>query len=63
VKKESATARNAALDLTEVAPTVRCRQCNHEFEGHELPAVCPKCYSVRVEALNSTDMILEGFET
>jgi hydrogenase nickel incorporation protein HypA/HybF len=63
VKKESPLIKDAALELTEIAPTVRCKNCGNQFEGHQLPDVCPKCYSVEVEAVNSTDMVLEGFET
>src|SRR5579864_1280346 len=39
VKKESALVKDAALDLTEVAPLVRCRKCGHTFEGNELPEI------------------------
>src|SRR5690348_6372077 len=61
VKKESAIAKDATLDLTEVAPLVRCRKCGYKFEGNQLPEVCPVCYAVDVEPMNPTDMVLEGF--
>lgn len=62
VKKESAMVREAALDLTEVAPEVLCSKCGHRFEAHHLPDICPRCFSVDVEAVNPTDMVLETFE-
>jgi hydrogenase nickel incorporation protein HypA/HybF len=62
VKKETPLLADAELKLTEVEPLVRCTKCGHEFHGHHLPDVCPKCASVEVQPVNSTDMILEGFE-
>lgn len=62
VKKDSPLVRNATLKLDEVAPLLRCKQCNHVFPGHHLPDVCPGCGSVDVLAVNSTDMVLDGFE-
>ena len=63
VRQESAMLKDAALDLTEVAPLVRCRKCGHKFEANQLPEICPECNSVDVESVNPTDMVLEGFET
>jgi hydrogenase nickel incorporation protein HypA/HybF len=63
VKKENAMIKDAALELIEVAPVVRCRKCGCQFEGNQLPEVCPECFAVDVEPVNSTDMVLEGFET
>jgi len=63
VRNESAMLKEATLDLTEVAPLVHCRKCGHKFEANQLPEICPECYSVEVEPVNSTDMVLEGFET
>jgi hydrogenase nickel incorporation protein HypA/HybF len=62
VKKDSALLQGATLDLSEVEPLLHCARCGHEFHGHELPEVCPKCSSLEVQAVNSTDMVLEGFE-
>jgi len=61
VKKEIPLVQDAKLELTEVEPTLVCNQCGHKFHGH-LPDVCPKCASVSVKAVNSTDMVLERFE-
>jgi hydrogenase nickel incorporation protein HypA/HybF len=62
-KKESTMIKDAALDLVEVAPIVRCRRCGFEYEGNQLPEVCPECFSMDVDPLNPTEMVLEGFET
>lgn len=62
VKKEIPLVQDAVLKLTEVEPTLVCNQCGHQFRGHSLPDVCPKCASVNVKAVNSTDMVLESFE-
>ncbi|HKW30417.1 MAG TPA: hydrogenase maturation nickel metallochaperone HypA [Verrucomicrobiae bacterium] len=62
VKKEIPLVQDATLQLTEVEPTLVCNQCGHKFHGHHLPDVCPKCASVEVKAVNSTDMVLESFE-
>ena len=61
VKKESRLSKNAKLELNEVEPTLRCK-CGNVFHGHHLPDVCPKCGSVEVKAVNSTDMVLEAVE-
>lgn len=53
--------KNARLQLNEVEPLLHCR-CGNQFRGHHLPDVCPKCGSVDVKAVNSTDMVLESFE-
>ena len=63
VKRENAMIKDAALELTEVAPVVRCRKCGFEFEGNQLPEVCPECHALDVEPVNPTEMVLEGFET
>lgn len=63
VKKEIALVKDAVLNLTEVAPLVRCRKCGHSFEANQLPEICPRCRAVEVEPMNPTDMVLEGFET
>ena len=62
VKKESKLMKDAELRLNELEPLLRCKQCKHQFPGHHLPDVCPKCGSLEVIAVNSTDMVLEGFE-
>ncbi len=62
VKKESALVKGATLALTQVAPLVQCAKCGHQFETDHLPDVCPKCDSLDLKAVNSTDMVLEGFE-
>lgn len=62
VKKESDLVKDATLALTEVRPLVRCVKCGHQFETHHLPDECPKCNSLELEAVNPTDMVLEGFE-
>lgn len=61
VKKYVPLIENAELRLNEVEPLLLC-QCGHRFHGHHLPDACPKCGSVNVQAVNSTDMVLEGFE-
>jgi hydrogenase nickel incorporation protein HypA/HybF len=62
VKKESNLVKDATLVLTQVAPLVRCAKCGHTFETDHLPDVCPKCDSLDLQAVNPTDMVLEGFE-
>ena len=62
VKKENPLVRDATLELNEVEPLLRCAGCGHEFHGHHLPEVCPKCGSIKVTPVNSTDMVLESFE-
>ena len=62
VKKDSPLLKNAALQLNEVEPSLRCAKCRHVFHGHHLPEMCPKCSSLDVKPLHSTDMVLEGFE-
>jgi hydrogenase nickel insertion protein HypA len=61
VKKDSALVKTAKLILNEVEPLLLCK-CGHKFPGHHLPDVCPKCASVEVKAVNSTDLVLESFE-
>jgi hydrogenase nickel incorporation protein HypA/HybF len=63
VKRESRLAQDAELALTEVPPLVRCAKCGHEFETHHLPDECPQCDSLELQAVNPTDMVLEGFES
>lgn len=62
VKKDSALVKDAQLLLHEVEPLLRCAKCGREFHGHDLPEMCPGCGSLEVKPVNSTDMILEGFE-
>ncbi len=62
VKKDSPMIQDATLKLNEVEPLLRCAGCGHEFHGHHLPEMCPKCSSLDVKPVNSTDMVLEGFE-
>lgn len=52
--------KDAELKLNEVEPLLVCK-CGNKFQGHQLPDVCPKCGSVEVTAVNSTDMVLEDF--
>ena len=63
VKKDSPVLMDAELKLNEVEPTLRCAQCRHVFRGEHLPELCPQCSSLEVQPVNSTDMVLEGFET
>ena len=62
VKREIPFVKDAELKLTEVEPLLLCAQCGNQFQGRHLPDVCPKCASVSVKAVNSTDMVLESFE-
>jgi hydrogenase nickel incorporation protein HypA/HybF len=62
VKKDSHLVKDATLELTQVAPAVRCEKCGHQFEADDLHDVCPKCDSLDLKAVNPTDMVLEGFE-
>lgn len=62
VKNDSPLLKDAELKLNELEPLLLCNKCGSKFHGHHLPDVCPKCGSVDVEAVNSTDMVLEGFE-
>jgi hydrogenase nickel insertion protein HypA len=62
VKKDSKLVKDAELKLNEVEPLLLCNKCGNKFHGHHLPDVCPKCGSVDVKAVNSTDMVLESFE-
>jgi len=62
VRKETRLLQDAVLALTQVAPLVRCAKCGHQFETDHLPDVCPKCDSLDLKAVNSTEMVLEGFE-
>ncbi|HUA66602.1 MAG TPA: hydrogenase maturation nickel metallochaperone HypA [Alphaproteobacteria bacterium] len=61
VKNDRPLIRNARLQLNEVEPLLRCK-CGNQFHGHHLPDICPRCGSVDVKAVNSTDMVLESFE-
>ena len=61
VKKDNPLLKKAKLKLNELEPLLLCK-CGNKFHGHHLPDVCPKCGSVEVKAVNSTDMVLEGFE-
>src|SRR5215469_7936703 len=61
VKNDRPLIKNAELQLNEVEPLLLCR-CGNRFHGHHLPDICPKCGSVDVKAVNSTDMVLESFE-
>ena len=63
VKKDSPLLQDAVLQLNELEPTLRCAKCRHVFHGHHLPEVCPQCGSLEVKPVNSTDLVLEGFET
>ena len=62
VKKDNRLFENADLKLNEVETLLRCGKCGAEFHGHHLPEICPKCGSVEVLAVNSTEMVLEGFD-
>ena len=62
VKKDSPLVKKAKLKLNEVEPLLVCNQCGEKFLGHHLPDICPKCGSVNVKAVNSTDLVLESFE-
>ena len=62
LKKEMPMFADTALELTEVEPMLLCMNCSNKFLGHHLPDICPKCASVNVKAVHSTDMVLEKFE-
>ena len=62
VKKDSRLVRDAELKLNELEPLLVCGQCHNRFHGHHLPDICPKCASVNVKAVHSTEMFLEEFE-
>jgi hydrogenase nickel insertion protein HypA len=62
VKKDSPVMKDAELTLNEVEPSLRCAKCGHVFHAHHLPEMCPKCRSLDVQPVNSTDMVLESFE-
>jgi hydrogenase nickel incorporation protein HypA/HybF len=62
VKKDSPLLKKARLKLNEVEPLLVCNQCGEKFLGHHLPDICPKCGSIDVKAVNSTDLVLESFE-
>jgi hydrogenase nickel insertion protein HypA len=62
VKKDSPVVQDAKLTLNEVEPSLRCAKCQHVFHAHHLPEMCPKCLSLDVQPVNSTDMVLESFE-
>lgn len=62
VKKDSPLVKKAHLKLNEVEPLLLCDQCGEKFLGHHLPDICPKCGSIKVKAVNSTDLVLESFE-
>lgn len=61
VKTDRPLIKDAKLKLNELEPLLLCK-CGHKFHGHHLPDVCPKCGSLEVTAVNSTDMVLESFE-
>ena len=61
VKKYVPLIQDAELKLNEVEPLLLC-QCGHMFSAQHLTEVCPRCGSVKVQAVNPTDMVLEGFE-
>lgn len=61
VKRYVPLIQDAELKLKEVEPLLRC-QCGHKFPGQHLSEVCPRCGSMEVQAVNSTDLVLEGFE-
>ena len=62
IKKDRPMVKDARLVLDEVEPRLRCGACGNEFLGRHLPEICPKCGSVDVLAVHSTDLILEDFE-
>lgn len=62
VKKDNPLVKDAELKLNEVEPTLRCAKCRHVFPAHHLPEMCPKCRSLDVKPVNSTDLVLESFE-
>jgi hydrogenase nickel incorporation protein HypA/HybF len=61
VKRYVPLIQDAELKLSEVEPLLLC-QCGHRFTGRQLKETCPRCGSEQVQAVNSTDMVLEGFE-
>lgn len=61
VKADHPLIKDATLKLNEVEPLLLCK-CSHQFVGHQLPDVCPRCGSLDVKAVNSTDMVLESFK-
>lgn len=63
VKKEHPLLESAQLELNELEPSLKCATCGFSFRGEHLPEICPRCASLQVNAVNSTDMVLESFET
>lgn len=61
VKNDRPLIKDTRLQLNEVEPLLLCT-CGNRFCGHHLPDICPKCGSVDVKSVNSTDMVLESFE-
>ena len=61
VKANHPILKDTVLKLNELEPLLLCK-CGHKFHGHHLPDACPKCGSLEVTAVNSTDMVLEGFK-
>lgn len=59
-KKDSPLLRDSALRLHELEPLLLC-QCGHEFTGHHLPDVCPRCGSLEVQPVHDTGLVLEDF--
>jgi hydrogenase nickel incorporation protein HypA/HybF len=62
LKKDRPLFEHATLELTEVPPLLRCRRCGNEFQGRQLPEICPRCSQTDVAPLHSTDLVLQGFE-
>jgi hydrogenase nickel insertion protein HypA len=61
VKVNHPLIKDATLKLNELEPLLLCK-CGHKFLGHHLPDICPKCGSLEVTPVNSTDMVLEDFK-
>jgi hydrogenase nickel incorporation protein HypA/HybF len=61
-KKPGSIVADAILALEQTAGIVRCENCGHEFEVEELPNLCPRCDSVKLQPKEAIGLVLESFE-
>jgi hydrogenase nickel incorporation protein HypA/HybF len=55
-------AEGAKLLVTTVAPTSRCRECEHEYTHDRFEMVCPSCGSFNVEPLTGRELRIDSIE-
>lgn len=55
---DGGVARDAAVDVVEVAVEVRCRACGAATTGEELITTCPRCEDHDLELLHGDDLVL-----